>query len=53
MSPYEIPWEDAYWDQRLEAYDNGDLECPKLWDDDEDEEDDEDEYDDIDRQTGA
>lgn len=49
MSPYDIPWEDAYWDQRLEDYDNGDIDTIKIFD----EEDDEDEYDDIDRQTGA
>lgn len=23
MSPYEIPWEDAFWERRREDYDSG------------------------------
>ena len=54
MSPYEIPWEDAYCEKQREDYDSGASWCLLPYEDEEEEEeDDEDEYDDIDRQTGA
>lgn len=40
--PYEIPWEDSYWESRREAYDDGDPWSIKVFDDDEEEEEDED-----------
>lgn len=35
--PYEIPWEDAYWERRREEYDEGESWAIPIFDEEEDE----------------